>query len=102
MKGVSCFNGGFAVQMGGFIFTCGGGGGVPMRGHQFWWEGGEGFEKNHKIRGAPYGPTMGNPEKNHLIIKNNCSILTMKSSRKQNKKSCQFECTDLSVYSGSL
>ena len=24
MKGVSCFNGGFAVQMGGFIFTCGG------------------------------------------------------------------------------
>ena len=44
-------------------------------GHQFWWEEG-GFEKNHKMGGAPYAsPTMGNPEKNHLTIKNNCSIL---------------------------
>ena len=38
--------------------------------------GGGGFEKNHKMGGAPYAsPTMGNPEKNHLTIKNNCSIL---------------------------
>ena len=51
----------------------GGGGGVPMGGHPFWWEGG--FEKNRKIGDVPYGLTMGNPEKNHLTIKNTCSIL---------------------------
>ena len=44
-----------------------------MGGHPFWWEGG--FEKNRKMGGAPYGLTMGNPEKNHLTIKSNCSIL---------------------------
>ena len=34
-----------------------------------------GFGKNRKMGGAPHDPTMGNPEKNHLTIKNNCSIL---------------------------
>ena len=67
--------------MGGFIFkcvcvcvcVCGGGEGCPWGGISFGGRGG--FEKNRKMRGAPYGPTMGNPEKNHLTIKNNCSIL---------------------------
>ena len=61
--------------MGGFIFKCGGGGGgVPMGGGISFGARG-GFEKNRKMRGAPYAPTMGNTEKNHLTIKNNCSIL---------------------------
>ena len=47
--------------------------GCPWGGISFGGRGG--FEKNRKMRGAPYGPTMGNPEKNHLTIKNNCSIL---------------------------
>ena len=47
--------------------------GCPWGGISFGGRGG--FEKNRKMRGAPYAPTMGNTEKNHLTIKNNCSIL---------------------------
>ena len=59
---VSCFNERFVFQMGGFIFKWGGGW-VPLGGISFGGRGG--FEKN----------CMGKPEKNHLIIKNNSSIL---------------------------
>ena len=76
-NGVSCFNGGFAFQMGVFIFKCGEGGVVGRYGISF---GvcvcvGGGFKKNRTMGVAPYAPAMGNPEKNHLTIKNNCSIL---------------------------
>ena len=66
----------FVFQMGGFIFKCVcvlGGGGVPMGASGL--VGGGGFENNCKMGAAPYASTMGKPEKNHLIIKNNCSIL---------------------------
>ena len=75
-KGVSCFIGGGDCfsDGGGFIFKWGCGG-CPMGGITF----GRGVEKIRKIEGRPRPPcllpTMGNPEKNHLIIKNNCSIL---------------------------
>ena len=62
-NGVSCFNEGFVFQMGGFIFKCSG---VPMGGISF--GGREGLEKNCKMGAAPHAPTMGKPEKNHLII----------------------------------
>ena len=58
-KSVSSFNGWFVFQMGGFIFKWGRG--TPWGGHQFLWEGGEGFEKNRKIRGMPPMNTMGGP-----------------------------------------
>ena len=72
-NGVSCFNGGFAFQMGVFIFKCGEGGGVRAGRASFLMWGG--FEKNRTIGVVPYAPTMGNPENNHLTIKNICSIL---------------------------
>ena len=65
-NGVSCFNEGFVFQMGGFIFKCWGGGWRCPWGASVLVGGG--FEKNCKMGAAPHAPTMGKPEKNHLII----------------------------------
>ena len=51
----------------------GGGGGVITGASVL--VGGGGFEKICKIRAALHASTMGKPEKNHLIIKKNCSVL---------------------------
>ena len=59
-NGVSCFIGGFAFQMGGFIFKLG----MPMEGISFGGRGQE-FEKNRKMRGVGGGcppcPHYGKP-----------------------------------------
>ena len=64
---VSCFTEGFVFQMEGFIFKCWGEGrgGCPWGASVL--VGGR-FEKNCKVEAAPHAPTMGKPEKNHLII----------------------------------
>ena len=69
-------SGGIVFQIVGASFLSGGVGGAP-------WEAsllvGGGSKKFVRWRGALRPPcflsTMRNPEKNHLIIKNNCSIL---------------------------
>ena len=64
-NGVSCFTEGFVFQMGGASFLSVGGGGCPWGASVLV---GGGFEKNCKMGAAPHAPTMGKPEKNHLII----------------------------------
>ena len=68
----------FHVSMGGLLFRWGSlflsvGRGVWAGRASFLVWGG--FEENRTIGFVPYAPTMGNPENDHLTIKNICSIL---------------------------
>ena len=100
----------FHVSMGGLLFRWRAsflsGGGMPMGSISF--GGREGFEKSRKMRGgAPHTPHPHYEKPSKESSHNQKQLFyieeTMNSSRKQNKKSCQFKfLNNLSAHSGSL